>query len=170
MYDFPDRLFRIFHRERARYGQDEVAAGQAHPARAESIDGAHPHRGASGPAGAQGPDPARARREQSRARGPRAHPGDRRCPRRRGVHGHGRKVSKDYAERGVDVQDTITRKKRALPPVAPIVTSEVEARLIALACSEPPEGYDRWSVRLPGKHVALVKDIPDLDHSTIGRV
>jgi len=50
------------------------------------------------------------------------------------------------------------------------VTGEVEARLIKLACSAPPQGYSRWSLRLLEKHVALVEDIPDLDHSTIGRV
>ena len=80
------------------------------------------------------------------------------------------KVSKAYADRGGDVQATITRKKRTTPPVAPIVTGEVEARLVKMACSAPPEGYDRWSLRLLEKHVALVDDIPDLDHSTIGRV
>lgn len=80
------------------------------------------------------------------------------------------KVSKAYADRGGDVQATITRKKRETPPVAPIVTGEVEARLVKMACSAPPEGYERWSLRLLEKHVALVDDIPDLDHSTIGRV
>src|SRR3954466_5613691 len=59
---------------------------------------------------------------------------------------------------------------RKPPPVAPIVTGEVEARLIALACSTPPEGYSRWSLRLLESHFALVEDLPDLDHSTIGRV
>jgi len=38
------------------------------------------------------------------------------------------------------------------------------------ACSTPPEGYSRWSLRLLERHVALVEDLPDLDHSTIGRV
>ncbi|CCG04310.1 conserved protein of unknown function [Blastococcus saxobsidens DD2] len=80
------------------------------------------------------------------------------------------KTSRVYAERGGDVQATITRKKRATPPVEPIVTGEVEARLVKLACSAPPEGYARWSLRLLEKHVALVDDIPSLDHSTIGRV
>lgn len=80
------------------------------------------------------------------------------------------KVSKAYADRGGEVAATITRKKRATPPVEPIVTGEVEARLIALACSSPPEGRARWSLRLLEKHVALVDDIPNLDHSTIGRV
>ena len=80
------------------------------------------------------------------------------------------KVSKAYADRGGDVQATITRKKRETPPVAPIVTGDVEARLIALACSTPPQGHARWSLRLLEKHVAVVEDLPDLDHSTIGRV
>ena len=36
------------------------------------------------------------------------------------------------------------------------MTGEVEARLIALACSAPPPGYARWSLRLLEKHVALI--------------
>jgi transposase len=80
------------------------------------------------------------------------------------------KTSKAYAERGGDVQATISRKKRATPPVEPTVTGEVEARLIALACSTPPQGQARWSLRLLEKHVALTEGLPELDHSTIGRV
>ncbi|WP_205787425.1 helix-turn-helix domain-containing protein [Specibacter cremeus] len=80
------------------------------------------------------------------------------------------KVAKAYADHAGDVTATIRRKKRLTPPIEPIVTGEVEARLIALACSAPPEGYERWSLRLLEKHVALLDDIPDLDHSTIGRV
>ena len=79
------------------------------------------------------------------------------------------KTAKAYAERDGDVQVTISRKKRLTPPVEPKVTGEVEARLIALACSTPPEGQARWSLRLLEKHVALLDDIPDLDHSTIGK-
>ncbi|WP_371666605.1 helix-turn-helix domain-containing protein [Streptomyces sp. NBC_00289] len=81
-----------------------------------------------------------------------------------------RLISKRYAETGGDVWATVGRKARALPPVPSAVTGEVEARLIALACSTPPKGHARWSLRLLEKHVALVEDIPDLDHSTIGRV
>jgi len=79
-------------------------------------------------------------------------------------------VTKVYATCGGDVGATIRRKERLAPPVEPKVTGEVEARLIALACSTPPEGYSRWSLRLLEKHVALTEDIPDLDHSTIGKV
>jgi len=79
-------------------------------------------------------------------------------------------VARAYAERDGDVVATIQRKKRLTPPIEPKVTGEVEARVIALACSTPPDGYTRWSLRLLEKHVALVEDIPDLDHSTIGKV
>ena len=42
---------------------------------------------------------------------------------------------------------TIGRKSRDAAGGAD-VTGEVEARLIALACSTPPQGYARWSLRL----------------------
>jgi transposase len=79
-------------------------------------------------------------------------------------------VARAYAERGGDVAATIQRRKRLTPPVEPKITGEVEARLIALACSTPPTGHARWSLRLLERHVALVEDIPAMDHSTIGRV
>jgi transposase len=81
-----------------------------------------------------------------------------------------RLVAKRFAETGGDAWATIGRKQRPLPPVPSPVTGEVEARLIALACSAAPAGHARWSLRLLEKHVALAEDIPDLDHSTIGRV
>ena len=81
-----------------------------------------------------------------------------------------RLIAKRFADTGGNVDATITRKKRGQPPVPSPVTGDVEARLIALACSVPPAGYTRWSLRLMEKHVALTEDIPDLDHSTIGRV
>jgi hypothetical protein len=81
-----------------------------------------------------------------------------------------RAIAKRFAETGGDVGATIGRKQRQTPPVPPIVTGEVEARLVALACSTPPEGHARWSLRLLEKHVVLADDLPDLDHSTIGRV
>ncbi|WP_376741611.1 helix-turn-helix domain-containing protein [Amycolatopsis balhimycina] len=81
-----------------------------------------------------------------------------------------RLVAKRFAETGGDVLATISRRRRDLPPVPSPVTGEVEARLIALACSQPPAGHARWSLRLPEKHVELTEDIPNLDHSTIGRV
>ncbi|MBE8516202.1 helix-turn-helix domain-containing protein [Amycolatopsis sp. H6(2020)] len=81
-----------------------------------------------------------------------------------------RRIAKRFLDTDGDVGATISRKQPPNPPVPSPVIGDVEARLIALACSRPPAGYHRWSLRLLEKHVALDGDIPDLDHSTIGRV
>ena len=79
-------------------------------------------------------------------------------------------VAKRFTEVAGDVEAVIGRRKRATPPVPAKVTGDVEARVIALACSTPPAGYDRWSLRLLERQVVLTDGIPPLDHSTIGRV
>ena len=79
-------------------------------------------------------------------------------------------VAKAFTTQAGRVEDVITRKKRVTPPVEPKVTGDVEARVIALACSQPPEGRQRWTLRLLERQVALTEGIPPMDHSTIGRV
>jgi hypothetical protein len=55
-------------------------------------------------------------------------------------------VSKQYVEEGLE--RVLNRKKRKTPPVPAKVTGEVEAKIIALSCGEPPAGYGRWTLRL----------------------
>ena len=78
-------------------------------------------------------------------------------------------VAKQFATQAGRVEDVIGRK-RTTPSVEPKVTGDVQARVIALACSSPPEGRARWTLRLLEKHVLLTEGIPPMDHSTIGRV
>jgi transposase len=77
-------------------------------------------------------------------------------------------VAKLYCDGGIDA--VLTRKKRETPPVAAKVTGEVEARVIQMACSSPPEGYARWTLRLMEERIAKIDDIPDLSDNTIGRL
>jgi transposase len=56
------------------------------------------------------------------------------------------RVSKQYVQEGLE--RVLNRKKRESPPVPAKVTGEVEAKIIALSCREPPEGYSRWTLRL----------------------
>jgi len=79
-------------------------------------------------------------------------------------------VAKAFTTQAGRVEEVIARKKRATPPVEPKVTGDVEARVIALACSQPPPGRARWTLRLLERQVALTEGIPPMDHSTIGRV
>jgi hypothetical protein len=56
------------------------------------------------------------------------------------------RVRKQLVEEGFEA--VLTRKQRATPAVARIFDGEKEAELIALACSKPPKGRARWTLRL----------------------
>ncbi|MCL1832583.1 MAG: hypothetical protein FWG45_06730, partial [Oscillospiraceae bacterium] len=57
-------------------------------------------------------------------------------------------IRKDFIVFGME---RITqRKKRETPPVEPKVTGDVEAHIIATACSQPPEGRAKWTLQLRG--------------------
>jgi transposase len=47
---------------------------------------------------------------------------------------------------------------------------EQEARLIALACGAPPEGYARWSLRLLADKVAELEIADEVSYQTVGRI
>ena len=44
---------------------------------------------------------------------------------------------------------------------------EGEAHLIALACSEPPDGYERWSLRLLKDRIIRSEIVENISHETI---
>src|ERR1700731_3715220 len=56
------------------------------------------------------------------------------------------RVRKQLAEEGSE--PVLSRKQRATPAVARSFDGEKEAKLIALACSKPPKGRVRWTLRL----------------------
>ena len=63
----------------------------------------------------------------------------------------------------------LTRKKRETPPIPAIFDGERQAKLTALACSTPPEGHARWTIRLLAEH-AVERKIVDAAHfNTVGR-
>jgi len=68
------------------------------------------------------------------------------------------------------VSEFLTRKKRETPPVEPKVTGDVEAHIIALACSEPPQGYARWSLRLLANRSVELGYIDSISHVAVRRV
>jgi len=78
------------------------------------------------------------------------------------------RVRKQLVEEGLEA--ALTRKRRETPPVAPIFDGEKEAQLIALACSSPPEGFARWTLRLLEERVVELAIVERASDSTIGRV
>jgi hypothetical protein len=69
-----------------------------------------------------------------------------------------------------DVSLFLQRKKRETPPVPPKVTGELEARIIALACSKVPEGYACWTLRLLAEKCVELCYSDTMSHMTIHRV
>ena len=63
----------------------------------------------------------------------------------------------------------LARKKRETPPIPAIFDGEAQAKLTALACSTPPEGYARWTIRLLAEHVVERKIVPAAHFNTVGR-
>ncbi len=63
----------------------------------------------------------------------------------------------------------LARKKRARPPIEPIFDGEAQAQLIALACSEPPPGYARWTIRLLADKVVEMNIVDHAHFNTVGR-
>lgn len=75
---------------------------------------------------------------------------------------------RDYCERGIEY--TLHFQRREKPPRPAIITGEKEARIIALACGEPPKGFSRWTVRLLTEKVVELSIMPDVSRETIRRV
>jgi len=77
------------------------------------------------------------------------------------------RVRKQLVEEGFEA--VLSRKQRATPAVARIFDGEKEAKLIALACSKPPKGRARWTLRLLENKVVELGIVERASDSTIGR-
>jgi hypothetical protein len=56
------------------------------------------------------------------------------------------RIRQKFVREGVG--PTLSRKQRATPPRTPTFDGHSEAKLIALCCSTPPEGHQRWTLSL----------------------
>ncbi len=56
---------------------------------------------------------------------------------------------------------------RAHPGSRPTLSSDQEARLIALACTPPPEGRVHWSVRLLAQRVVELAEMPPISRELV---
>src|ERR1700751_1466528 len=77
------------------------------------------------------------------------------------------RVRKQLVEEGFEA--ALSRKQRAMPAVPRIFDGEKKAKLIALACSKPPKGRARWTLRLLENKVVELGIVERARDSTIGR-
>jgi hypothetical protein len=77
------------------------------------------------------------------------------------------RVKKRFVEEGLDVALHGHKGERVYARKA---DGDFEAHLVALSCSEPPEGYARWSLRLLADRVVELNYIDSVSHETVRRV
>lgn len=61
-------------------------------------------------------------------------------------------------------------KPRLHHSIRPIFDGEAEAMLIALDCSDPPQGCARWTIRLLAEKVVELNIAETVHFNTVGRV
>ena len=66
-------------------------------------------------------------------------------------------------------ESVLTRKHSPASARARIFDGAAEAKLIALACSQPPKGRARWTLRLLEEAVVELKIVDRVSDNTVGR-
>lgn len=77
------------------------------------------------------------------------------------------RVKKRFVEEGIEIAllghkgERVYKKK---------VDGDLEAHLIALSCSEPPEGFAHWSLRMLADKAVELEYIDQISHETVRRL
>lgn len=75
------------------------------------------------------------------------------------------RIRKEFALYGLE--SAIYDKPR--PGAMPKITGDIEARITMLACSKPPEGHTRWTLRLLADKAVELKYVDSISHVAIGK-
>lgn len=76
-------------------------------------------------------------------------------------------VRQRFVEQGLEA--ALERKKQKSPSRERILDGEKEARLIALACSAPPEGRSKWTLQLLADKLVALKVVEAISDQTVRR-
>jgi transposase len=77
------------------------------------------------------------------------------------------RVKKRFVDEGIDAA---LNRRKGNHIYAKKTDGDFEAHLIALSCSEPPEGFARWSLRLLADKVVELNYIDSISHETVRRI
>ena len=80
------------------------------------------------------------------------------------IHG----IRRRFVEHGLGA--ALDRKKQDRPSRQRLVDGDLEAHLIALRCGDPPEGADRWTLRLLADKLVELEIVPSISHETVRQV
>jgi len=73
--------------------------------------------------------------------------------------------SKKYKEDGLSF---LNDKPRSGRPIE--LDGKLKAKITALACSTPPRGYGKWSLRLLADKIVELNFVDDISHTEVGRI
>ena len=76
------------------------------------------------------------------------------------------RIRRRYSESGIEV--ALQEQPRAGRP--PGISVEERAKVTALACSTPPEGYQRWSLRLLADKAVELELVDHISHDAVGTI
>jgi len=78
-----------------------------------------------------------------------------------------RNVRQRFVEQGIEV--ALERKKRDKPPRELKIDGEKEAQLIAIACSEPPAGRAKWTLKMLAERLVELDIVDTISDQTVRR-
>jgi transposase len=76
-------------------------------------------------------------------------------------------VRQRFVEQGFEA--ALERKKQQSPSRERIIDGESEARLIAIACSKPPEGFAKWTMQMLADELVALKVVASVSGQTVWR-
>ena len=76
------------------------------------------------------------------------------------------RIRRQFVERGLEAALERKRPDRVYPRA---LDGEAEAHLVALACSQPPEGRERWTLRLLAGELVRLEAVETVSYETVRR-
>jgi hypothetical protein len=77
------------------------------------------------------------------------------------------RVKKKFIEEGFE---SVLERRLSRQNFTKKVDGDIEAKIVTLCCSEPPEGFAKWSLRLLADKMVELKYIDYISHVTVGEV
>jgi transposase len=77
------------------------------------------------------------------------------------------RVKKKFLEEGFE---SVLERRPSGQNYTKKIDGDIEAKLVQLCCSEPPEGFAKWSLRLLADRMVELKYIDYISHVTVGEV
>lgn len=77
------------------------------------------------------------------------------------------RVKKRFVEEGLDA---VLERRATTRDYSGKIDGDVEAHLVSISCSEPPEGFAKWSLRMLADKMVELNYIESISHVSVGEI